>query len=81
MPAHIRSTTEFGEAIRKARLARRWRQVDLAASADVRQALVSELENGETSARLDTVLRVLAALDLDLAITDRQSTEFDPTAY
>jgi HTH-type transcriptional regulator / antitoxin HipB len=47
----------------------------------VRQALVSEIENGATTAGLDTVIRVLAALDLDLSVIPRRTTGFDPTEY
>jgi HTH-type transcriptional regulator/antitoxin HipB len=58
-----------------------WRQVDVAQKASIRQALVSELENGATTAKLDTVIRVLAALDLDLSIIARRQAKFDPTVY
>jgi HTH-type transcriptional regulator/antitoxin HipB len=43
--------------------------------------LVSELENGTTTAKLDTVIRVLAALDMDLSIVPRRKARFDPTEY
>jgi len=46
-----------------------------------RQALISDLENGVTSARLDTVIKVLAALGKDLFVMPRQKAEFDPTEY
>lgn len=81
MPVTIRNNKELGEAIRAERLKQELRQVDLARKASVRQALISELENGATSARVDTVLKVLAALDLDLAIATRRKAEFDPTEY
>ena len=81
MPVTIRNNKELGEAIRAERLKKELRQVDLARKASVRQALISELENGATSARVDTVLKVLAALDLDLAIVTRRKAEFDPTEY
>lgn len=81
MPVTIRNNKELGEAIRAERLKKEFRQVDLARKASVRQALISELENGATSARVDTVLKVLAALDLDLAIVTRRKAEFDPTEY
>ena len=77
----IRNNKEFGEAIRLARLKQNLRQVDLARKASVRQALISELENGATSARLDTVIKVLAALDMDLSTIPRRKAEFDPTVY
>lgn len=77
----IRSNKELGEAIRVARLGKDLRQVDVAKKASVRQALVSDLENGATTARLDTVTKILAALDLDLTIVPRRKAEFDPTEY
>lgn len=77
----IRNNKEFGEVIRLARTNKSLRQVDVAKKASIRQALVSELENGATSANLDTVIRILAALDLDLAIVPRRKAEFDPTEY
>lgn len=81
MERAIRNTRELGEAIRLARLNKSLRQVDVARKASVRQALVSELENGATTAKLDTVIRVLAALDMDITIVPRRKAEFDPTAY
>ncbi len=77
----IRNNKDFGESVRLERLKRNMRQVDIARKASVRQALISELENGATSARLDTVLKVLAALDMDLSIVPRRKAEFDPTEY
>jgi HTH-type transcriptional regulator/antitoxin HipB len=77
----IRNNQDLGAAIRLARKTDNMRQVDVAKKASVRQALVSDIENGVTTARLDTVIRVLAALDLDLAIVPRRTTGFDPTEY
>lgn len=81
MPPTIRNDKELGEAIRAERTKKGLRQVDLARKASVRQALISELENGATNARVETVLKVLAALDLDFAIVPRRKAEFDPTQY
>ncbi|HFD86101.1 MAG TPA: helix-turn-helix domain-containing protein [Gammaproteobacteria bacterium] len=77
----IRSNKELGAVLRMARKAKNMRQVDVARKASVRQALVSDLENGATMARLDTVMRVVAALDLDLSIIPRREARFDPTDY
>ena len=77
----IRNNKDLGEAIRRARKSEDMRQVDVAQKASVRQALVSDLENGATTAKLDTVIRVLAALDMDLSIVPRQKAGFDPTEY
>lgn len=81
MAVIIRNNREFGEAARRARLKQSLRQVDLARKASVRQALISDLENGATSAKLDTVIKVLAALDMDLSVVPRRKAEFDPTEY
>lgn len=77
----IRDEKELGEAIRKARLGRSWRQEDLARQAGTRQKLISALENGTGSPRIRTVLKVLAALDLDLDIVARDRTDFNPADY
>ena len=77
----IRSNKDLGAAIRLARKQQNLRQVDVAQKAAVRQALVSDIENGVTTAKLDTVMRVLAALDLDLSVVPRRTTGFDPTEY
>ncbi len=81
MAVIIRNNKELGEAIRAERLRRNLRQVDLASLASVRQSLISHLENGVNSVRADTLLKVLAALDTDLAIVPRRAAEFDPTEY
>ena len=77
----IRSNKEFGEAVRKARLTQNLTQVELARKASVRQALISDLENGATSARLDSVIKVLAALDLDVSVVTRRKAAFNPAEY
>lgn len=77
----VRSNQDLGSVIRSARRQQNLRQVDVAQKASVRQALVSDIENGVTTAKLDTIIRVLAALDLDLSIIPRRTTEFDPTEY
>lgn len=77
----IRSNKDLGAALRLARKDRKMRQIDVAQKASFRQALVSELENGTTTARLDTVMRVLAALDLDISIVPRRKAEFNPADY
>ena len=81
MEKTIRNNKDLGEAIRFARRNKGLRQVDLARKASVRQALVSELETGATTANLDTVIKMVAALDMDLSIIPRQKAEFDPSMY
>ena len=67
----IRNSNDLGAVIRKARLSKKLSQVELARKASMRQALISDLENGTTSATLDTMLKILAALELDISIGPR----------
>lgn len=63
----IRTSTELGLAVRRARSDHRWTQAELAARAHVSRPWLSELEGGKRSAELG---RVLAVLDtLHLAVT------------
>jgi HTH-type transcriptional regulator/antitoxin HipB len=77
----VRSQKQLGELIRSTRKKRGWRQVDLARRASMGQPLISELETGTSSSRIDTILKVLAALDLDLTLASRSPALFDPTKY
>lgn len=77
----IRSNRDLGAAIRLARKQQKLRQVDVARKACVRQALISDIENGATTAKLDSVMRILAALKLDLSIVARQTSGFNPAEY
>ena len=81
MERAIRNNKELGKIIRLVRKNKKMRQIDVAKKASVRQALVSELENGATSAKIDTIIKVLAALDMDLTIVPRRKAEFDPREY
>ena len=77
----IRSRQELGAVVRSVRKQQNLRQVDVARKASVRQPLISDIETGATVANLNTINRVLAALDLDLSIVPRRTAEFDPTNY
>ncbi len=77
----VRSKRELGSIIRMARKRQNLTQANLARKASVRQALISDIENGVTTAKLDTITRVLAALELDMSIVPRRTTEFDPWEY
>lgn len=67
----IRSQTQLGATVRKHRDSRDLTQGDLAGLTGLRQATISGLETGGKDVRLATLLDVLAALDLELAIQPR----------
>jgi HTH-type transcriptional regulator/antitoxin HipB len=61
---------QFGNSIRERRRKLGLSQEQLAAKAGMRQRTVSDIENAGT-ARLDTLLRALGALDLELVVRTR----------
>lgn len=62
----------FGSVVRTVRQRRGWRQSDLAARGRVSQATVSSIERGHCgSLSLDTVRRVVAALDIRVDLVAR----------
>lgn len=66
-----RTPKQIGTIIQRARKKRGWTQTRLAERAGLRQATISIIESGTTPAKLDSILAVLAALDLELRIGTR----------
>lgn len=66
MEVRIHSPDELGQAVRDRRKSLRLTQAELAAVASVTPRLLGEIEHGKATAQLDGILRVLAALGLDL---------------
>jgi len=66
----VRTTRQLANSIRVRRRKLGLTQVQLAANIGVRQKTLSDIENAK-SARLDTLLRILAVLDLELLIRER----------
>ena len=56
----------LGERIRELRKARNWRQIDLAAHADLNVIYISDLENGRKEICLRTLQSLATALDLKI---------------
>lgn len=73
-----RSPEQVGNVIRRARKKLRWSQSQLGAKAALRQETISLIENGNPSAKLETLLAVLAALDLEFRIGSRAKGPFNP---
>jgi HTH-type transcriptional regulator/antitoxin HipB len=66
-----RTLKQIGTIIQRARKKRGWTQTQLAERVGLRQATISIIESGATPAKLDSILAVLAALDLELRIGGR----------
>lgn len=69
-----RSLQQIGNAIRRARKQRRLSQRELGAMARLRQETISLIENGQTDTSVETLLVILAALDLELQIVPRSKS-------
>lgn len=71
----VRSPKQLGAIIRRQRKLLKLSQSDLGAKSGLRQETLSFLETGNPAVRLDTLLSVLAALDLELRIAPRSKHE------
>ncbi len=70
-----RTPKDIGNALRKARKARKLTQAALAAQAGIWQRTVSTIETSANGAKLDTIFNLLAALDLEIHIVPRSKTK------
>jgi HTH-type transcriptional regulator/antitoxin HipB len=66
-----RDPKQIGNLIRRARKRRGLSQGALGAKAGLRQETISLIENGNEAAKLETILKVLSALDLEFRIAPR----------
>ena len=73
-----RTPRQLGSLIRGARKQAGLSQFELGEKAGFRQETISVLETGNPSAKLGTILAVLAALDLELQVAPRtRGDQFD----
>ena len=66
-----RNPKQIGNLVRRARKSRGWSQTELGDKAGLRQETISLIETGNPATKLETILAVLAALDLEFHITPR----------
>jgi HTH-type transcriptional regulator/antitoxin HipB len=66
-----RNPKQIGNLIRRARKHRKWSQTQLGERTGLRQETISLIESGNPATRVDTILAVLAALDLEFRIGPR----------
>jgi HTH-type transcriptional regulator / antitoxin HipB len=71
MATLIRSPGALGNMIQRARKQKGWSQAELGEHTNMRQSAVSMIEKGQAALKLDTLLTIVAALDLDLQIGPR----------
>lgn len=69
----VRTQQQLGAALRRIRRQRRLTQTDLASLANLRQATLSEIEEGKETARIDKILALITALDLEIVVRPRTS--------
>ena len=73
MKTLVQSSSALGRALRDARRLKSLTQQQLADLAGVAQPTVSNLERGMSRVSLKTILRILAALKLELILQSRES--------
>ncbi|MFV1577460.1 helix-turn-helix domain-containing protein [Phaeobacter sp. JH20_37] len=80
MQNFVRIPRDLGHAVRQARREKSWTQSDLATRSGVWQETISKVEAGRGGTKLDTILALLAALDLELLARTRSkgsASDFD----
>lgn len=66
-----RTPKQLGSALQQRRRAMRLTQGQLAGLTGLRQATISDVENGHEGSKLSTVLSMLAGLELEIHISQR----------
>jgi len=69
-----RTPKQIGNLVRRARKRQGLSQAALGARAGFRQETISLVETGNPAARLDTILAILAALELEFRIMPRSKS-------
>lgn len=67
-----RTSKQLGAIIRRARKAAKMSQATLGEKAGIWQETVSKIENGQGSTKIDTILDILAALQLEIEVKRRR---------
>jgi HTH-type transcriptional regulator/antitoxin HipB len=67
----VRSPKSLGVTLRRHRRQLKLTQAELAARAGIRQGTVSQVENGLETVKLQTLMHLLRALDLEITVQPR----------
>lgn len=77
MADFARDPKQFGSLIRRARKALGLSQSALASRSGLRQETVSLIETGNPATRIDTLMRLMVALDLEMSVGQRSKAKPD----
>jgi len=69
-----RTPKQIGTLVQRTRKQHGWNQTQLGDKAGLRQETISLIETGNPAARLETILAVLASLDLEFQIVPRTTS-------
>ena len=72
-----RTPKDIGHAIREARKRKKLTQGELATMSGIWQETISKIENGVASTKLETIFDLMAALDLELTMSNRSKGTAD----
>lgn len=78
---NITSTKMLASALRNERKKRKLSQSKTAETMGLKQSTVSEFENHPDGTRLETLFKLLAALDLELQVVPRNSSTEDKMSW
>ena len=67
-----RSPKQLGHAFKRHRLAKKLVQTQLSEESGVRQAGISQLEGGHGGTRIETIFKIVTALDLEIVLRPRR---------
>lgn len=70
-----RTPKQIGTIIQRARKKRGWTQAELATRAGLRQATISTIETGGATTKLNSLLAILAALELEFLMGPRTKSD------
>lgn len=69
----VYSPKSLGSAIKRQRKAKDLNQADAGGLVNINQTTLSSIENGAAGTRLETLFRILGALDLEMVIRTKPS--------
>lgn len=73
----VRTSKNIGHAIRQARKEKNLTQKDLASLSGVWQETISKIETGSSGTKLETIFDLMAALDLEITVSERSKGTSD----